>query len=134
MNRLEGHVGAIRTCDQISQVTVVLPGGHEIRAVVIETPETAAYLQKDGEVAVLFKETEVILCLPGSTQTSEPNQLPARVEDLEQGALFTWVGLETPIGNLGAVIPSESVPFLGLKPGIDVVVCVKTTEVMLSGQ
>lgn len=134
MNRLEGHIGNIRTRDGISRVTVILAQGCEIRAVVIETPETVDYLREGGQVAVLFKETGVILALPDIGQTSEPNRLPARVEHLEEGTLFTWVGLYSPIGDLGAVIPADSVGSLGLKPGKDVVVCVKTTEIMLSGQ
>ncbi|MGB5188978.1 TOBE domain-containing protein [Robiginitalea sp.] len=133
MNRLEGHIGAIRTCDQISRVTAVLDAGQEIQAVVIETPETAPYLKKGSKTAVLFKETEVILCLPGNSQISEPNQIPAQVDKMEAGILFTWIGLRTPIGDLGAIIPSESVSLLGLTPGKEVIACVKTTEVMLSG-
>ncbi len=134
MNRLEGHIGAIRTSQQISLVTTVLDAGHEIQAVVIETPETAPYLKNGDRAAVLFKETEVLLYLPGTTQISEPNQIPAEVDKLEAGTLFTWVGLRTPIGDLGAIIPADSVALLGLVPGKKVVACVKTTEVMLSGE
>lgn len=134
MNRFQGHIGAIRTCEQISLVSAVLEAGQQIQAVVIETPETAPYLKMGGAVAVLFKETEVILYLPGKTQISEPNQIPAEVDRLEEGTLFTWVGLRTPIGHIGAIIPAESVALLGLIPGKEVIACVKTTEVMLSGQ
>ena len=134
MNRFQGHIGAIRTCQQISLVTTILEADHEIQAVVIETPETAPYLKIGGKAAVLFKETEVVLGLPGTLQLSEPNQIPAEVDRLEPGTLFTWVGLRTPIGDIGAVIPAESVALLGLIPGKEVIACVKTTEVMLSGE
>ena len=133
MNRFEGHIGAIRTHEQLSQVTAVLTSGLQIQAVVIETPETAAYLKKGGGVFVLFKETELFLCLPGNTGISEPNQIPAVVATIEAGALLTWVGLRTEIGDLGAIIPSDSVKRLRLAPGNEVIACVKTTEVMLSG-
>jgi molybdopterin-binding protein len=133
MNRYEGHIGAIRTHQQLSQVTAVLSGGLQIQAVVIETPETAAYLKPGSDVSVIFKETEVLLCLPGNTGISEPNQIPAQVAVIQAGTLLTWVGLQTAIGDLGAVIPSDAVRLLQLAPGNEVIACVKTTEVMLSG-
>mgnify|MGYP001826517494 FL=1 len=134
MNRFQGHIGAIRTCEQISLVTTILETDHEIQAVVIETPETAPYLKTGGKAAVLFKETEVILGLPGTLQLSEPNQIPAEVVRMEPGTLLTWVALRTAFGDIGAIIPAESVALLGLVPGKEVIACVKTTEVMLSGQ
>lgn len=133
MNRFEGHIGEIRTHEQLSQVSVVLSDGLTIQAMVIETPETASYLDKGGKVSVLFKETEVILCLSGTKGISEPNQIKGNVFAIESGTLLSWVSLKTEIGNIGAVIPSESVVKLGLQKGQAAIACVKTTEVMLSG-
>lgn len=132
MNKFDGHIGQIRTHEQLSQVTVVLDGGIKVQAIVIETPETAAYLADGGKVSVLFKETEVILCLAGNTGFSEPNQIKGKIKSMETGALLAWVCLQTDIGDIGAVIPSDAIKNLGLDKGKDVIACVKTTEVMLS--
>jgi molybdopterin-binding protein len=134
MNRFDAHIGEVRTHEQLSQVTAVFQSGLKVQAIVIETPETAAYLVEGGSVSVLFKETEVILFLPGHPGISEPNQIPGEVKSMEAGALLTWVCLETEIGDLGAIIPSDSVKHLNLLVGSEAVACIKTTEVMLSGR
>lgn len=133
MNRFEGKIVAIQTHEPFSQVTADLGGGVSLQATVIDTPETAGYLVEGGPVSVHFKETEVILCLPGMPGISEPNLIPGKLTAIENGSLLTWVGLQTGIGSLGAVIPSEAVKQLHLQPGQEVLACVKTTEVMLSG-
>jgi molybdopterin-binding protein len=132
MNRFEGHIVAVNTHDPLSRVITDLGGGLRLQATVIETPRTAAYLREGSRVAVHFKETEVILCLPGTPGVSEPNLIPGTLGSIEEGVLLTWVGLQTGIGTLGAVIPSESIRLLHLHPGQEVLACIKTTEVMLS--
>ena len=133
MNRFEGTIVAVRTHEPLSRVTVGLGGGVRLQATVIETPLTAPHLTEGSRVAVHFKETEVILLLPGATGLSEPNLISATLSAMEEGVLLSWVGLQTEFGNLGAVIPSESVGQLHLHPGQKVLACIKTTEVMLSG-
>ncbi|MDM9630838.1 TOBE domain-containing protein [Robiginitalea aurantiaca] len=132
MNKFDGHIAEIQTHEQLSKVTAVLEGGLRIQAMVIETPDTADYMVEGGKISVHFKETEVILCLPETSGISEPNQVQGIIVSLESGVLLTWVCLQTKIGDIGAVIPSDAVKALDLSIGKKAVACVKTTEVMLS--
>lgn len=132
MNRFEGHISKIRTHGPLSMVSVALPGTLELRAIVIESPDTATYLREGNRIAVLFKETEVILCTGDSAGTSILNRIPAEVRDIEQSALLSRVALHSPAGTLDAIVPSESLPALGLRNGMQIMALVKTNEVMLS--
>ena len=132
MNRFRGHIAAIQTEEQFSGVTIVLEGDIALQAMVIETPASAPYLVEGGDVVVHFKETEVILCLPGDLGLSEPNRLSGTVHSLEPGRLLSWVCLRTTLGDIGAVVPSEAWEKLDLKVGDPAIACIKTTEVMLS--
>ena len=132
MNRFKGHIKVIQTQEPFSRVTTVLEGGIQLQAMVIETPATASYLAEGGHIVVHFKETEVILCLPGNSGISEPNQIQGTVQSIEPGTLLSWVSLQTVLGSVGAVVPSDALKNLGLEVGGEAVACVKTTEVMLS--
>ena len=132
MNRLEGHIDNIRTHGPLSLVTVSLPGSLQIRAIVIEQPETGSYLNEGKEIAVLFKETEVILCGSGAADLSIQNRIPAAVAHIEAGDLLSRVVLRTGAGAVEAIVPTDSIQAMGLEKGRDLLVLVKTNEVMLS--
>ena len=55
MNRFPGHISAIEVSGNLSLVTVSLQHEVGIKAIVIETPDTAKYLHVGNEVNVLFK-------------------------------------------------------------------------------
>jgi molybdopterin-binding protein len=132
MNRLNGKIEEIQVSGHLSQVTVSLAGGHLVQAVVIETPETAAYLSMGGQIGVLFKETEVILSLGEGCLTSLENKLPARVEHLEAGALLSRVVLHCAAGPLTAVIATRAAKRLALMQGQEVHALIPSSEIMLT--
>ena len=132
MNRLEGHIADIHTHGHLSLVAVELAGGLQIQAIVIERPETADYLGKGNRIAVLFKETEVILGMADGSGISVQNRIPSVINKIDQGALLSRVQVKSTVGYLEAIVPTESLPELGLKEGEEVVALIKTNEVMLA--
>lgn len=113
-------------------VTVGLSGGLEITAVVIETPASASYLRVGSTVTVLFKETEVVLATGPAGRIGIQNRLPGNVLVVEAGKLLSKVSLQTPAGDLQAVLATAELNSLGLAAGDVVTALIKTNEVMLS--
>ena len=132
MNRFEGTIRSIDNHGHLSLVTVAVADELSVKSIVIETPETAGYLRADSRIAVLFKETEVILSDPGTSPISVPNRFEVKVMEIEEGRLLSRIVLRSTAGELAAVSPSETLPILGLEIGIDVLALIKTNEVMLS--
>lgn len=132
MNRLHGKIEEIQVSGHLSLVTVSLGSGLQLRAIVIDTPQTASYLAAGGRIGVLFKETEAILSLTDGAQTSVDNWLTARVESLEEGELLSRVALRSEDGPITAVAARGSVRRLGLKAGKEVYVLIPLNEIMLT--
>ncbi len=132
MNRFEGSIAKIDSHGHLSMVTVSVSGGLSVRSIVIETPETARYLKTGQEIAVLFKETEVILCTVETPAISIQNRFEVMVREIEEGSLLSRILLQGEVGELAAVIPSETLSLLGLQTGKKVMALIKTNEVMLS--
>lgn len=121
----------MKTSGALSLATVALAGGVEISAIVIETPESASYLKEGGPISVLFKETEVILSTGKAEQIGIQNRIPGEVRHLESGALLSKVTLETPLGELEAIMATGELRALGIGRGDLVTALVKINEVML---
>ena len=132
MNSFRGHIVRIQTSGALSMVAVSLPGGVELTAIVIETPDSASYLTEGSPISVLFKETEVILSAGRAADIGVQNRIPGVVRQVEAGELLSRVVLETPTGELEAVIGSEELKSLGLAPGDQATALIKINEVMLS--
>lgn len=64
---------------------------------------------------------------------SARNQLKGRVVDVRKGATTAHVGVELAGGQrVKASITNEAVEELGLKPGDDVIVVIKASDVMIA--
>lgn len=132
MNKYHGNIVKVESHGALSMAAVALSGGVEISAIVIETPESASYLKEGSQISVLFKETEVILSTGPVEQIGIQNRIPGEVRLVETDALLSKVALETPLGELEAIIASSEVKFLGLAEGDQVTALIKINEVMLS--
>ncbi|MEM7382392.1 MAG: TOBE domain-containing protein [Bacteroidota bacterium] len=132
MNKLEAHITEIETNGSLSLVSTAVPGGKNLRAIVIESPETAAYLDIGKKIALLFKETEVILAIEASPQISLQNKIPGTIISIDLGQLLSRVEVRTQAGIVVSIISSSAVEELGLKEGAKVVAMVKLNEIMLS--
>ena len=131
MNKLSGNIVDIETSGNLSRVEVALSNGIKVSAVVIETPDTASYLKINNAIHVLFKETEVILSKDPEVPVSMANRIPGKISDLRVGDLFCEVSIQTPAGDIKAVINKLAWERWPLHSADQVIAMVKTNEIML---
>ena len=131
MNELRGNIKTVEVSGNLSLVTVQLQNGQLLKAIVIDTPQSAAYLDPETAVAVVFKETEVIISTGTQLQISLQNQIPAKISALEKGKLLSKLKLKSTAGNLSSIISSAAVEQLKLELGQEVTAMIKLNEVML---
>ena len=131
MNRLQGHIVDIEVSGNLSVVTVAIDNNIRLKAIVIETPESAEYLRKERQILLLFKETEVIIGTGKNFQVSVLNRIPGKIINIEKGRLLSRIVLETDGGEITAIIGSHAVDQLRLKMDLDVTAMIKLNEVML---
>ena len=110
---------------------MALPEGISLNAIVIETPETASYLELNRTIHVLFKETEVILAKDPKMAISLNNRIAGEITALKPGSLFCEVSVNTPAGTIQALISKDSLVNWPLKMGMQVTAMVKMNEIML---
>ena len=84
-------------------------------------------------VNLLFKESCVIV-LGRETSVSVVNCLPSRIAAIKTGEILSEIQLETPIGNIEALMISEQVIKMGLEPGSPVFSLINASEIGLSLQ
>lgn len=131
MNKLKGQIIAIDHNSHISLVDVAV-GNDVFSATLLETPDTADYLQVGNEVMLLFKETEVSLAKNLTGLISLRNRIPATVRGIERGAILSAVALEYRGLPLISVITTRGVERLQLRVGDEVEALVKANEMVLS--
>lgn len=131
MNVFNGHINEIRVNGDLSIVQVGI-GNIEFSTIVIDTPETATYLQLGNEVKVIFKETEVILGVGDMTGISLRNKITGTVSDIESDILLSKVIIDSEIGNITSIITSNAVKQLGIVKGLELTAMIKTNELLLS--
>ena len=131
MNTLNGKISAIEVNGSLTSVAVKV---NEIilKSIVIETPETVSYLKKGHDLKVLFKETEVIIGTGDTSNVSLQNKIPGSVISIEKGTLVSKITIESPVGNITAVISTSAVESLNLQKGQAVTAMIKTNEILLS--
>ncbi len=131
MNKLAGHISAIKVSGALSEVSVTLKGNISMRVIVIENPDTASYLNPGHPIEVIFKETEVILA-KNDPQVSLMNKIEAEIEVIKEGELLSEISLRSEAGNIKAVVNSDAVAVLGLKVKDQILAMIKQNEIMLA--
>ncbi|WP_051621325.1 molybdopterin-binding protein [Leeuwenhoekiella sp. MAR_2009_132] len=131
MNKLHGHIHALEVSGNLTIVEVAVTSELFLKAIVIDTPQTADYLQKGHKVSLVFKETEVIIGIGEQSNVSLQNQLPATILGIEKGKLLSKIKLSTTAGALTSIISTAAVMKLNLAVSSEVVAMVKLNEVML---
>lgn len=130
MNRLHGIIASVETSNQLSLVDVDV-GGDQFTAMVVETPNSAAYLNAGCAVWVLFKETEVSLAKNFSGMISLRNRILGRIKAIHRGKLLSEVRLDYRGQTVTSIITTRSVERLALQVGDAVEGMVKANEVTL---
>jgi len=132
MNSLKGHITKVEVSGALSLVTVTMPEGIAFKAIVIDTPETASYLKEGEPVAVLFKETEVVLGTDTDHEISLQNSISGSVNKVDQGQLLSTLEINTNMGIIRSTISTGSLLKLGFKKGSAVRAMIKLNEIMLA--
>jgi len=130
VNRFHGHISSIVTAGTVSRVGVDV-GGAVLSAVVLETPDTAAYLRTGGAIVCLFKETEVGLARALTTPVTFGNVLDGVVEAMENGVLFTRVRLRCPGGELTALVGAAEANEMDIRRGETLTALIHPGEISL---
>ncbi len=131
MNILTGKIASININGQLSLVRVKVDGT-TLTSIVIDTPETASYLQIGNTINVIFKETEVIIGKGTGHQISLRNQLVGKIKSIESGELLSKLILDSTAGEVTSIITTNAVRQLQLKVGDQATAMIKTNEMMLS--
>ena len=130
MNRLKGQISTIDSNSHMSLVDVTVEDDM-FTATLLETPETAEYLNVGNKVTLLFKETEVALAKNLNGLISLRNRFPVIVRSIERGDILSAVGLDYAGKTIVSVITTRAVDRLHLVVGDEVEALVKANEIAL---
>ncbi len=130
MNQLSAEIANIESSAHISLVDLVAHGDR-FTCVIIETPETAAYLRVGTTVQILFKETEVSIAKNFSGQISLRNRLAATIKGIEKGAVLSKIVLDYHGEKIVSIITTRSTNALNLRVDDSVVGLIKANEVSI---
>ncbi|WP_373057635.1 molybdopterin-binding protein [Zunongwangia sp. H14] len=131
MNKLKGEISAIESSGSLSMLDILVKGIH-LKVIVVETPETASYLKTGKKMNLLFKETEVVLSKNPALSISIENSIKGTVTAITKEKLLSKVELASPQGNISAVVSTEKLVEMQLKENAEVLVMLKSNEIMLS--
>jgi len=131
MNILKGKIEEINVNGDLSIVKSIV-GKIRFSTIVIDTPETASFLQLNSPVKVIFKETEVIIGVGDMSGISLRNKLIGKVISIESDKLLSKLIIDTEVGEITSIITSNAVNQLKIKIGLEVTAMIKTNELMLS--
>lgn len=110
----------------------VAVGDDVFSATLLETPQTADYLQIGHEVTLMFKETEVSLAKNLSGLISMRNRFSATVLGIEHGTIMSAVKLDYCGLPLTSIVTTRGAKLLSLAAGDAVEGLVKANEMVLS--
>ena len=131
MNKLQGKVTATQTEGNLTLVDIDCQGT-PLKTIVIETQDTCDYLEKNTDVEVLFKETEVSISTERLTSISLRNQIPCQITRMVKGKILSQIDLVFGNAQLKSIITTQAVLDLELKIGQQVYSLIKTNELMIN--
>jgi molybdopterin-binding protein len=130
LNKLNGKIVAVAHNSHMSLVDVAV-GDTMFSATLLETPETAPYLQIGRKVTLLFKETEVSLAKNLTGEFSLRNRFFVTVKGIQRGDIMSAIQLTYGDQLLTSVITTRGMNRLQLAIGERVEALVKANEVVL---
>ena len=131
MNRLKGKIELINSHDELLLVELNVQKT-KIKAIIIGKPNDYSYLEIGNEIAILFKETEVIISSDKAMNISAQNKLTCTISSINKDRLLSQVNLDFNGVNLSSIITTSSIENLNLKHHDTVTALIKTNEIILS--
>ena len=132
MNKLKGKIIAIESSDQLSLVDIQV-GKDLFCAIVIDTKQSAEYLQIGNTINLLFKETEIFLKSNHHKKVKGCNKFVASIKSLRTAPILTEIKLDYNNQEITAVILSRSINKHNYTKGEQVVILLRAHEIMLQG-
>ena len=137
-NQLYGTVAALVRGAVNDEVSIALPGGQRLVAVVTRESAEALGLAVGAAAVALVKASSVVLVAGGALSTDPAARLSARnrlsgvVSGVRRGEVNAEVTLELPGGTvIAAVVTDASVDALGLEAGASATAVFKASSVLL---
>ncbi|CAG9263926.1 TOBE domain-containing protein [Paraburkholderia caribensis] len=133
-NQWYGKVSAIQRGTVNDEVSLALPGGHSVVAVVTHESTETLGLAVGGEAMALVKASSVLLVDDDgmAERLSTRNRLRGTVSSVQRGAVNAEVSLTLEGGAVvTAVVTNESVAELGIAEGQALVAAFKASSVIL---
>ncbi|MCC8396743.1 TOBE domain-containing protein [Paraburkholderia sp. MMS20-SJTR3] len=135
-NQFYGKVSALTRGTVNDEVSLALPGGQTIVAVVTHESTEALGLAEGVAAFALIKASWVVLLVERDDgvplKLSARNQLRGIVQSVKHGAVNAEVALDLEGGAvITAVVTNESVDTLGLRQGVSAVAAFKASSVIL---
>ena len=131
MNILNGNITTIQSHEGISLVKVE-SNDTIFTSIVLDTPETASYLETGHLVKIIFKETEVIISKDLKPNISIQNRLDCTIESIKKGILLSQINLTFGKMTLKSIITTKACEQLQLEKNDTVIALIKTNEISLS--
>jgi molybdate transport system regulatory protein len=131
MNTLNGNITAIQSHEGISLVKVK-SNDTIFTSIVLDTPETASYLEIGQTIKIIFKETEVIISKDSSPNISIQNRLQCTIESIKKGVLLSQINLNFGETIIESIITTNACEQLQLEKNDTVIALIKTNEISLS--
>jgi len=132
-NKLEGTISAVNTGPVNSEVTLDLPGGDKLVAVVTTDSAKRLGLASGKQAVGLVKAPLVTLLTDASNyRFSARNQFTGQVAQVTKGAVNSEVAIRLRGGTVvSAVVTNEAVAELQLTPGKSATALIKASHVIL---
>jgi molybdate transport system regulatory protein len=134
-NQFYGRVSAITRGTVNDEVSLALPGGHRIVAVLTHESTEALGLVEGVAAFALIKASWIVLLVEDESaplKLSARNQLRGAVQSVKRGAVNAEVSLMLAGGAVvTAVVTNDSVDALGLAEGSNAVAAFKASSVIL---
>ncbi len=131
-NVFEGQISALIPGPINAEVTLTLPGGDQLVAVVTQASARDLGLAVGGRACAIIKAPWVIVTVDGGPRLSSRNQLRGVVSAVKAGPINAEVAITLPGGAVvHAVVTQEAVSELGLAPGVPASAVIKASHVVL---
>ena len=132
-NQFLGKVAELKQGAVNDEVTLELPGGQHIVAIVTQGSSASLGLVPGAEAFALIKASSIILVADSAgARFSARNQLTGSVTRVQTGAVNTEVVLDLPRGGtIAAIITNQSSTELGIAIGSQVTAIFKASSVIL---
>lgn len=133
-NQFAGTIDAVEQGPVTTQVSVAIPGAHQVVATMTTAAAQRLKLAVGKEAIVLIKSSAVVLVVDfAGYALSARNQFAGTISRLERGAVSSLVVVTLPGGlNLTASVTNDAVDSLGLAVGKPATAVFKAYAVMLA--